>query len=66
MSEENKPCPFCKSDDLHSCSRTRSFNQGFIVVCGNCKSEGPLGETRKEAWEKWNKRSGDNGLERQD
>ena len=57
MSKENKPCPFCGIDDIHPSSRTKSFNQGFIVICGNCKAEGPLTETRQEALEKWNKRS---------
>lgn len=60
MSKENKRCPFCGSNDIHSISRTRRFNQGFIIVCGNCRAEGPLAETRNGSWEKWNQRSADN------
>lgn len=47
-----KPCPFCGGNDLHNRSKTYPPHSGFFVICNNCFTEDPLGETRKEAWEK--------------
>jgi hypothetical protein len=45
-----KPCPFC------GC---RAEFYELYVHCLNkeCQAEGPLGETTKEAIEKWNRRT---------
>lgn len=62
MNKEMKLCPFCGSNSIGVFSRTGfivPYNHGLVVYCQDCESNGPIAETRKEAWEKWNKRSGE-------
>jgi Lar family restriction alleviation protein len=48
-----KRCPFCGSYD----ARTEKRGVIHIVLCFNvdCEAEGPVGNTEREAVEKWNK-----------
>lgn len=55
MNKENKPCPFCGSIMIDIFAN----NPPFYVVCCNCGVFGPDVNTREEAWEKWNKRNGE-------
>lgn len=54
---DDKPCPFCMSDDL-------SFLEGYgpqngdFVVCDECFAEGPKAPTDEQAHAAWNRRSG--------
>ena len=63
-SEIAKPCPFCGCDLDVDGPRIRSkkncdgLNQ-FYVICEDCDASGPWAETKKEAIEAWNDRSGD-------
>lgn len=50
MSQKNKPCPFCGSNDIAMSDCYVEFN----VCCNNCGAEGPYTASAEEAWEKWN------------
>lgn len=54
MNKENKPCPFCGSDELYV-----EDEHPFWAGCDHCGAQGPSASTPYEAWEKWNKRSGE-------
>lgn len=52
MTDELKPCPFCKSKRLVVKSMFASF-----VRCLDCNATGPEGLSNREAADKWNKRA---------
>jgi Lar family restriction alleviation protein len=51
VSETLKPCPFCGVNDAHVSDTGAEW-----VICRGCEAEGPVGDTRQEAIEKWNYR----------
>ena len=67
MSEQLKPCPFCKCHDRRVGIR-RMGNKGYKVVCGNCGGAGPYVNIKEwhdnkmiaqgQAKEAWNRREG--------
>ena len=52
---ELKPCPFCGRELLS----IEGWKDLFWIECINCQTEGPSGETKAEAIEKWNWRAED-------
>lgn len=65
MSEEPKPCPFCKSENLSIISENLSIITGpkDYVECRNCGARGPIAMCEKaiasKALELWNTRVGE-------
>lgn len=55
-----KPCPFCGGSFLV----VFSVRGGFYVACYDCFTHGPPKRNRKEAEERWNRRVGDDLMER--
>jgi hypothetical protein len=43
-------CPFCTSQRCVSVTMTTSM---YVIVCTECKAQGPLAPTMQEAWEAW-------------
>jgi transcription elongation factor Elf1 len=61
QNQPNKPCPYCKSDDL---SVITSVQDGIgSVVCNNCGATGPEVDAGQEL-EAWNQREGQETLVR--
>lgn len=58
MSKENKPCPFCSGRYLYVIGVGEDDSKERIM-CADCGSVGPLAESKEEAWDKWNKRDGE-------
>lgn len=57
MSKENKPCPFCGGKKI---SAVRDSLTGLWAIgCETCFIIYGVSNTQEEAWEKWNKRSGE-------
>lgn len=51
----SNPCPFCGISHPTVLPTTRDPRQ-FFVYCSRCFTHGPLGYTKEEAQELWNKR----------
>jgi len=50
------PCPFCGiKNDFSEIFNIKGSDE-FHVICTNCSSAGPYGETEQEAIKLWNKR----------
>ncbi len=47
-------CLFCKSKNVEIVNSTDPGEYGqFYVYCNDCCARGPLGDTKKEATDKW-------------
>jgi hypothetical protein len=47
----NKPCPGCRSDDVHPLF---SNHIGWRIMCWGCSMVGPSGDDEPDAWRRWN------------
>lgn len=54
---DDKPCPFCLSEDL-SFLEGDSRQEGDFVACDDCFAEGPKAPTDEQAYAAWNRRPG--------
>lgn len=57
MNDDNKPCPFCGSDNV----KLRGFMGRLYIQCSGCHIEGPSVPDNEKygepaAWRKWNTR----------
>jgi Lar family restriction alleviation protein len=52
-----KDCPFCGSDDVHLVDSRRPVFDTFYYLCENCLAEGPPGENKEQALERWEERN---------
>ena len=64
MSEELKPCPFCKLEESHAGPWVdwESMNDGMkpnrlYFVQAQCGAQGPLSHSKQEAIATWNQRN---------
>lgn len=55
MTTTLKPCPFCGSDDLDTCTR----DGRPAIWCTACTATGAPGDTQEAAAEAWNRRPGE-------
>ncbi len=51
----HRPCGFCGSENCQGSLSTPCF-----IYCVDCGAQGPLADTTREAWIKWNMRSDNN------
>lgn len=58
---ENKYCPYCYSDIIgigyEEFENSIGFDEvKYFICCANCGSRGPISDTSKGAWNKFNNR----------
>lgn len=51
-----KNCLYCGSNESSLWQENFDGQEWHIVLCKNCYSQGPHGESEKDAVDKWNKR----------
>ncbi|MGE7139713.1 Lar family restriction alleviation protein [Luteibacter sp. NPDC031894] len=56
MSEELKPCPWCRHVDV---SVEEWSESDFQMACDNCGATGPMEDTPDKAYIAWNRRAGE-------
>jgi Lar family restriction alleviation protein len=56
-----KPCPFCGNRYIRCMNMNHGIMKVFAVVCGECKTAGPLRFKSTEATKAWNTRKGGKG-----
>jgi hypothetical protein len=70
MTNEHKPCPWCKRDTVRTLLEVDEFGYLFAILCSECKCTGPLvysdqcieddneydADTERRAWEAWDER----------
>ncbi|MBD5641852.1 MAG: restriction alleviation protein, Lar family [Desulfovibrio sp.] len=62
MSQEKKRCPFCGNKHLYVIGINDDMDcEQEKILCADCGATGPFADSPEEAWEKWNKRGGDDG-----
>jgi len=54
---EKQGCPFCGGTDIFLDTVSVDDQDGFYYFCLDCYADGPMGNSRAEAAEKWNKRT---------
>jgi Lar family restriction alleviation protein len=50
------PCPFCGEQEMLSIEEVRPPDEGLVVECESCQSQGPLSESMFNAAMSWNER----------
>ena len=54
--DEHKPCPFCGSKDQQPRTVWKTYR---FIACKGCKGAGPVAKDDEQAWELWDRRSGE-------
>jgi len=56
---ELKPCPFCGGEEVRTFKYSFAGEPDVYAQCQNCAADGPMGDTKEMAVEKWNRRATD-------